>query len=248
MTGDDGQLYDALAEWWYLLSPPEDYEEEAGLFVAAMLEHARGPVRTVLELGCGGGNNASWMKRRFTLTLTDRAARMVALSRGLNPECEHHVGDMRTLRLGRTFDGVFVHDAIDYMATRDDLRAAITTAATHCRTGGVVLLAPDDTAETFAPSTECGGNDGPDGRGMRYLEWSPAHAPGTETHHTDYAFLLRERNGAVRVVHERHVHGLFPQAVWLDTMRAAGLAPAMIPFAHSQVEPGRHHLFIGVKT
>ncbi len=34
-------------------------------------------------------------------------------SRELNPDCEHVLGDMRTLRLGRTFDAVFVHDAVD---------------------------------------------------------------------------------------------------------------------------------------
>ena len=48
---------------------------------------------------------------------------MLALSATLNPECEHLEGDMRTLRLGRTFDVVFIHDAISYLTTEDDLRA-----------------------------------------------------------------------------------------------------------------------------
>ena len=50
---------------------------------------------------------------------------MLALSRALNPECEHLAGDMRTLRLGRVFDAVFVHDAVCYMTTRADLREFI---------------------------------------------------------------------------------------------------------------------------
>ena len=35
---------------------------------------------------------------------------------------------LRTLRLGRAFDVVFIHDAIDYMTTHHDLRLALETA------------------------------------------------------------------------------------------------------------------------
>jgi len=35
---------------------------------------------------------------------------MLELSRTINPELEHLVGDMRTIRLGRTFDAVLIHD------------------------------------------------------------------------------------------------------------------------------------------
>ena len=100
----------------------------------------RRPVREVLELGSGGGNNAVHLKADLDLTLVDLNAEMVAVSQRLNPECVHAVGDMRTVRLGRTFDAVFVHDAIDYMLTEDDLRAAMVTAFEHCRPGGVVVL------------------------------------------------------------------------------------------------------------
>ena len=42
------------------------------------------------------------------MTLVDLSDGMLAVSRQLNPECEHHLGDMRTVRLGRTFDAVWV--------------------------------------------------------------------------------------------------------------------------------------------
>ena len=80
---------------------------------------AIGDARTLLELGSGGGNNASHLKTRFDCTLTDISPEMLALSRSLNPECEHLEGDMRTLRLGREFDVVFIHDAISYLTTED---------------------------------------------------------------------------------------------------------------------------------
>jgi hypothetical protein len=40
----------------------------------------------------------------------------------------------------------------------------------------------------------------------------------------DYAFLLREANGDVRAVHDRHIEGLFPRAAWLDAFASAGLS------------------------
>lgn len=125
------------------------------------LEASSHPPHSLLELGSGGGNNAFHMKARFSeVVLTDASRQMLEMSRLLNPECEHVIGDMRTMRLGREFDCAFVHDAIVYMTTESDLRSAIQTAYAHCRQGGAALFAPDHTEETFRPSTDCGGHDG----------------------------------------------------------------------------------------
>ncbi|MGZ6340381.1 MAG: class I SAM-dependent methyltransferase [Candidatus Limnocylindrales bacterium] len=128
------------------------------------------PDATVLELGSGGGNTASHLKTRARLTLTHIAPAMLALSATLNPECEHLEGDLRTLRVGRTFDAVLLHDAVMYMTTAADLGAAIETAFVHLRPGGAAVIVPDFVAETFRPETEHGGHDGPDGGSLRYLE------------------------------------------------------------------------------
>ncbi len=165
-------MYSDLAPWFHLLTHPSDYADEAAFVTRVVDDVVDGDARTLLELGSGGGNNASHLKERFECTLTDISPEMLALSRTLNPECEHLEGDMRTLRLGRTFDVVFIHDAISYLTTEDDLRAAIETAAVHVRPGGVVILTPDATTEIFEPKTDHGGHDGDDGRSLRYLEWT----------------------------------------------------------------------------
>ena len=102
----------------------------------------------------GAATTPFHLKAEFDLTLVDLSPEMVAVSQRLNPECEHHVGDMRTVRLGREFDAVFVHDAIEYMITEDDLRQAVRTAYAHCRPGGVAVLVPDDIVENFEPVTD----------------------------------------------------------------------------------------------
>jgi trans-aconitate methyltransferase len=223
MTGNPAEhhLYTDLAPWWPLISAPEEYTEEAATAAAALNSAGIG-VREVLELGSGGGHNAVHLKKHFRLTLVDLSADMLAESRRLNPECTHHQGDMRTIRLGRDFDAVFVHDAVAYMTTEADLRQVIETAFAHCRAGGIALFVPDRTAETFQPATDHGGSDGPDGRGARYLEWTTDPDPGDTWVRSDYAFLLRDTDGSVRVVHETHRTGLFSRATWLRLLTGAG--------------------------
>ena len=90
------RFYGDLAEWWPLISPPEEYLEEAA-FAASVLRRAELPVREVLELGSGGGHNAVHLKQSFAMTLVDLSDEMLEVSRRLNPECDHYQGDMRTI-------------------------------------------------------------------------------------------------------------------------------------------------------
>jgi len=221
------RLYQDLAAWWPLISPPEEYAEEAA-FARRLLRQADWPVREVLELGSGGGHCASHLTREFTMTLADLSPGMLAVSRRLNPGCEHVEADMRTVRLGRDFDAVFVHDAVDYMITEDDLRLVVETAFAHCRPGGVAVFVPDNITENFEPGTSYGGIDGADGRGARYLDWSYDPDPGDTWTLTQYAFLLREPGGEVRVVHETHRLGLFGRGTWLRLLREAGFQPGAV--------------------
>ena len=241
------KLYNDLAEWWPLMSAPADYAEEAAFYFDAMQARSATPIETMLELGAGGGNNACHMKHLVkSLVLSDLSDGMLRHSRLLNPECEHHVGDMRTLRLNRQFDAVFVHDAISYMTTEADLARALETAAVHCRAGGVALFAPDHIRENFSAGTDCGGHDG-DTRAMRYLEWSWDPDPHDTMCTTDYTYVLREPDGSVAVIHDRHLEGIFPRDTWLRVLRQAGFEPRVIRFDHSELEPGTYELFVCVR-
>jgi len=237
------RFYGELAAWWPLISPPEDYAEEAAQ-VAAVLGSASIPVREVLELGSGGGHNAVHLKARFAMTLVDRSQEMLAVSRQLNPDCEHLPGDMRTLRLGRRFDAVFIHDAVEYMTTERELRQALETAFVHCRRGGIAVFVPDHTAETFKPTSGHGGMDSADGRGVRYLEWSWDPDPGDTWILTEYAFLLRDGDGSVRVVHETHRTGVFAREVWLRLLAEAGFHASTV-VEDTRESPSPRELFIG---
>jgi trans-aconitate methyltransferase len=237
-------MYTDIASWFHLLTAPEDYAVEAEFYCRLLSEAAQLPVRTVLELGSGGGNNASHLKSRFELTLTDLSDRMLSLSRSLNPECEHVQGDMRNLRLGRRFDAVFVHDAIDYMTTKGDLLAAFATAYEHCKPGGAALFAPDNVLETFRATTDHGGHDGAD-RSLRYLEWTWDPDPEDEMYVVDYAYLLRDQDDEVHVERDRHTCGLFTRATWLRLIEEVGFRAERRDGIEDQTGPD---IFVGVKS
>jgi SAM-dependent methyltransferase len=246
---DQHRFYGDLAPWWPLISAPEEYAEEAA-FAASLLRTTTSPAAgrrpTLLELGSGGGSNAFHLKAEFELTLVDLSPEMIAVSERLNPECPHHVGDMRTIRLGRDFDAVFVHDAIEYMTSEDDLRRAVETVYAHCRPGGVAVLVPDDIVENFTPSTDCGGHDAPDGRGVRYLSWTTDPDPTDTTSTTEYGFLLRDADGTVQVAQDTHVLGLFPRERWIGIMTDVGFTARSV--AEITTEDHRpREFFVGVR-
>jgi len=162
------------------------------------------------------------------------------LSQELNPECEHLLGDMRRVRLGRTFDTVFIHDAVVYMTSQHDLAMAVETAFIHCKPGGAALFAPDEVKETFKASTSHGG--GEDGvRSARYLEW--VHPPsGNNTHYSvDYAYLLQDGDGSIQVESDHHMCGLFSRQTWLNLLDQVGFN------AEQHTDEHGYEVFIGKK-
>lgn len=236
------KLYNELASWWPLLSPVADYAEEAAFFHQVLRDAGLPPTPSLLELGSGGGSNAYHLKSYFPqMTLTDLSHQMLAISQMLNPECEHLQGDMQTLRLNRTFDVLFVHDAIDYMLTLDELHRALETAATNCKPGGLALFVPDHVRENFEPSTDHGGTDGEE-RALRYLEWTYDPNDQDSTYITEFVYVLREGNQTTQIEHDQHVCGLFPRADWLRLLNEVGFEAQVIH------DPFERELFLARKV
>jgi SAM-dependent methyltransferase len=236
-------LYGELADWYPLLDSAEEHQEEATFFAEAfcrVLARVAGdnnvrraePLGSLLELGCGAGFNAFHLKRLFRCTLSDLSPEMLALSQNINPDCEHIEADMKTLRLEQRFDAVFVHDAIVYMTTLDDLRAALTTAFVHTRPGGAAIIAPDFFRETFVEHSETftgyatALSSEPD-RALHCMTWLWDPDPSDTSIAVEYAYLLRE-NGQVRALHEQHKEGLFEQQTWKTLLEEIGYQVVVI--------------------
>jgi len=225
------RLYADLASWWPLVSKPDEYADEAAL-VRTLLERGLPPAvgpRRLLELGCGGGNLACHLAGAFDLTLVDLSADMVEVASAQVPSARCLEGDMTSVRLGETFELVLIHDAIGYLRTEEQLAACFETVAAHLSPGGRAFFQPDHIAETFAPGTFVDAGDAPDGRSLRFMEWTWDPDPSDQTYQMDFAFLMRTPGEGVRCVHDTHTLGLFSEACWRRHLEAAGFEVDLEP-------------------
>ncbi len=237
-------MYTEFAEYWPLISDPADYAAEACYWRDA-LRTKLGPGRhEILELGVGGGNNLSHLKADFKAIAVDISPQMIEQARKLNPDVEFHVGDMRTIRLGRKFKAVIIHDAINYMLSEDDLRATFATAVAHLEEGGVFITSPDWLLESFKdPSVGHGSNI--DGEiSFTTLEYTYDPDPADTTIECLNWYLIRD-GARLRIEQDRHVFGLFPLNVWLQLMEEAGFVVEKILYDVHE-DHRQAYLFVGV--
>ena len=152
---------------------------------------------------------------------------------------------MRSVRLDRLFDAVFVHDAVSYLTTEADLAAAMETAFVHCAPGGAALFAPDFITETFREGTETGGHSD-SSRRVHYEERDYDPDPTDTEYLSEMTYHLQVQGEPDRVVTETHRLGLFPRATWLRLLTEAGFVAEVKVMEHSELDYPMD-VFLGAK-
>jgi SAM-dependent methyltransferase len=238
------RMYGDLAHLWPLISRPCNYAGEAGVWREA-LRAKLGPGRhEILELGAGGGHNLSHLTADFQATAVDSSPGMLEHCQKLNPDVPVHVGDMRSLRLGRRFKAVLIHDAISYMLTLDDLRRTFATAAAHLDPGGIFIVCPDYTTETFRSPyvSHTTYSDGETEVTCIQYDWDAD--PSDTVREAIFCYMIRT-GSELRVEQDRHVQGLFTLQTWFDLLREEGFSAEKWP--HPILDEGKEmHLLVAV--
>ncbi len=231
---DQRRLYGDLAWTWPIISPPEHYVEEAEQFLKVIQEHARIEAKTLLDLGCGGGHNDFTLKKHFDVTGIDVSPEMLALARRLNPDVTYALGDMRTVRLDKTFDAVLIADSINYMLTVEDLRAAFVTAFVHLKPGGVFCTFAEETVERFEQnsirySTETRGD-------VEITLVENRYDPDSTdtTFELTLVYFIRHA-GQLQVETDRHLSGLFALDTWHGLLEEVGFQVKQMEFAGEEI-------------
>jgi SAM-dependent methyltransferase len=105
-------------------------------FVAALPKGA-----SVLDLGCGGGAPVALhlVGCGMRVTGVDTSPTLISLCRERMPEQEWIVADMRSLALGRRFDGVLAWDSFFHL-TPDDQRRMFDVFARHSADGAILMF------------------------------------------------------------------------------------------------------------
>lgn len=141
-------LYDDHAEGWIadrgrtLGGPGKTVDEVAALerFVGALPAGA-----AVLDVGCGSGWpwGAALLERGFAVTGIDASPSLIAHAAETLPAGEWGIADMRTLDLGRTFDGLLIWYSLFHLTPTDQrtaLERILAHAAPRC---GLMMTAGD---------------------------------------------------------------------------------------------------------
>lgn len=239
-------MYYEFAHLWPLISAPEGYANEAGFWRETLIDKLGSGRKEILELGVGGGNNLSHLTNHFHATAVDLSPRMLANSIRLNPDVVHHVGDMRTVRLGRTFDAVLIHDAISYMTTEKDLLDTFLTAKAHLIPGGIFITAPDWVKETFPGVFTSSATRSDNDSELTYFEYEHDPDPTDTTMETYFTYFIKEA-GELKVELDRHITGLFPMTTWRSLLGKAGFKTEKRPYPVHD-DPRQAWLIVGTST
>jgi SAM-dependent methyltransferase len=108
------------------------------------IERFLGPLpvgASVLDLGCGGGEPVALhiVEQGFRVTGVDGSPTLISLCRSRMPDQEWIVGDMRSLALGRRFQGILAWDSFFHL-TYDDQRKMFGVLAAHAAAGAVLMF------------------------------------------------------------------------------------------------------------
>lgn len=141
-------VFSQYARYYDLLYGDKDYAAEAR-YVAELINRHCPNASSVLDLGCGTGRHAVELaKLGFFVHGVDISEPMVELARqraarsGIAMEqIAWSLGDVRSFRGRRQFDAVLaLFHVASYQTTNDDLAQFLATAASHLRSGGVIIF------------------------------------------------------------------------------------------------------------
>jgi SAM-dependent methyltransferase len=132
--------FDAYGRYYDLLYRDKDYVAEVE-YVRALLGRHDVAGRELLEFGSGTGKHGRlFAQRGYRVLGIEVAAEMVARAASA-PGFETRQADIRTVRLGRTFDAVLsLFHVVSYQTSNADVQAVFARAAEHLSSGGLFIF------------------------------------------------------------------------------------------------------------
>lgn len=121
---------------------PEPNEETPRMCERMFARYLSAPPTSILDVGCGTGRDLDVLSRRGAECWgVDYLPEMVAYARSLRPHLRISQADMRSFRLGRTFDAIMcMGSAFMYALTNEDVERTLAAFAAHAHPGTLLIL------------------------------------------------------------------------------------------------------------
>ena len=207
-----GGLYD-------LVYGAKDYAAETEKLRGFIEERAPG-VETLLDVACGTGQHLYHLARHYEVEGLDLSEAQLEVALERNPDCTLHLGDMLTFDLGRRFDVVTcLFSSVGYMRSVHELNQAVANMARHVKPGGLLVVEPWLTPESWLPGTLW--SDYVDQPNLKVARISVSKLEGRLALINFH--ILIARDSEVDYFRERHELTLFTEDEYMASFRSAGL-------------------------
>ena len=230
-------MFSKTARYYDKIYSGKDYQAEVQRLLPITREHLGSGGKRLLDVACGTGLHIEYLKEQFDVEGLDISQELLEIARQRNPKMLFHQADMMDFYLGHKYDVVTcLFGSIGYVKTPDNLGRAGSCMANHLVGGGILVIEPWFTPETWKPGTVHGVFiDEPDRKIARV---NTSFVRGRISYF-DLHYLIGTPEGTEHLV-ERHELGLFEQ----DEMRAALAGVGLEVIYDSEGLTGRG-LFIG---
>jgi ubiquinone/menaquinone biosynthesis C-methylase UbiE len=235
MFTKSAEFYDTI-----YLSRGKNYANEAQSMHDAVQKHLRSGGNSLLDVACGTGIHAGYLREHYQVECLDLDERMLEAARKKMPELTYHQGDMIDFNLHKQFDVITsFFSSIGYVKTVPRLNQAIATLAKHLKPGGVLGIEPWFTPDDWHPGrVHATFVDQPD------LKISRMNLSGQDGRLSYFVFhyLVGTPEG-ISYFDERHELGLFTFDETLAAFKAAGLE-----VVHDPKWLNDRGLYLGIKA
>lgn len=145
-------MFTASADIYDLIYGFKNYKEEAGQ-VAQLIEQLHPQCKTLLDVGCGTGEHHRYLREKFEIDGLDLDEKLLEKARAKNPEGKYFKADMKRFSLEKKYDAVIcLFSAIGYLETMEEIVEALKCFKAHLNPGGIILVEPWFTPESFGKS------------------------------------------------------------------------------------------------
>jgi trans-aconitate methyltransferase len=195
--------------------------------LASLIVDRRADAASLLDVACGTGEHLRLLADRFDdLAGVDLDDGMLAVARGKLPDARLETGDMRTFDLGRAFDAVTcLFSSVGYLASTEELDAAIGRMAAHLAPGGVLIVDGWIRPDAWRPGVNVHALAAADDD-VAAARVARTWRDGDRTT-LEFRYLVANAEG-FDTIEERHVMTLFAADDYRAAFARAGLEPEVV--------------------